>query len=82
MTDMDLLASIVEDAGHIAPPANSFTVADYMEMTKARGCPITHNAALDALQRNVEAGLLRRRKFNVGGRQRWVYWPAEHTGDG
>lgn len=78
ITEKDLIDQMVRESGHVAPPTNSFTVNDYMEAAKAQGCMLTHNTALDAILRKVEAGEIEGAKMNVGGRQRWVFWQANH----
>ena len=79
MTDHDLLDSLAEESGHVAPPDNYITVDDYMERVRARGGRIARNTALVVLLRKMKAGELEGCKMAVDGRQRWVFWSNNHS---
>lgn len=73
----EILDVVLEDSGHVAPPAGSFTVKDYLQRAKERGVTgLSGNAALTTLKKRMDAGELGGRKMQVGDRQRWVFWPA------
>lgn len=80
ITEQDLLDCLVEQSGHIAPPENHITVDDYMASVEAKGAVISRNTALETLLAHKKEGRLEGCKMNVGGRRKWVFWPANHQG--
>lgn len=76
MTDSDLLDDLIDRGGHVAPPPGYITVDTYIERVKERGGEVGRNSALLMLRRQMDVGELAGCKMNVGGRQRWVFWPV------
>ena len=81
ITEQDLLDCLVEQSGHVAPPADYITVDQYLARVQEKGVRISRNTALQTLLEKRQTGQLEGRKMSLNGRQRWVFWAANHDGE-